>query len=72
MDSLDKGKSIAKYGIPVAFLIEKTYNDYRLRLFINGIRGQIEKIQNDYYNAISECQNQILLNKNAGISKNVQ
>lgn len=40
-DSLNKGKSLAKNGIPVAFLIEKSYNNYHLIFFIYGVKSKV-------------------------------
>ena len=57
-DSLNEGKSLSKNGSPVAFLIEKTDDDYRLFSFINRIKG---KIIIDYHktNALT-CQYRII------------
>lgn len=40
-DSLNKGKSLTKNGIPVAFLKEKSYYDYHLLFFINGVESKV-------------------------------
>lgn len=40
-DSLNKGKSLTKNGIPVTFLIEKSYYDYHLLFFINSVESKV-------------------------------
>ena len=40
-DSLNKGKSPTKNGIPVAFLKEKSYYDYHLLFFINRVESKV-------------------------------
>lgn len=40
-DSLNKGKSLTKNGVPVAFLKEKSYNNYRLLFFIYCIKSKV-------------------------------
>ena len=39
--SLNERKSLSKNGVPVAFLIKKTYNDYHLLVFVYGIKRKI-------------------------------
>ena len=40
-DSLNKGKTLTKNGIPVAFLKEKSYYDYHLLFFINRVKSKV-------------------------------
>ena len=40
-DSLNKGKTLTKNGIPVAFLKEKAYYDYHLLFFIDCVESKV-------------------------------